>query len=287
MSFRRTNSGISNQHLFYDVDAVVFVEGGENCYSKEQIDNDLYNEKSLDVLFWKEIFLEFQKPNLNLKYKAVGSKLTVKLIAQDIYKSNLVKVYAAMDRDLDHVQGNLIKHKNVLYTFGYSWENDAWNSELIADIIQTITAEKIDETIIKDAYLEFHKNIKFGVFLDSYLLTKNDSLFDRNNRHLKCLDLDNNDFLKVDKEKLNEMISEKNVSKSTIYRFAKKNKLNSKRDCYGHLLADFCYHLIKLLLKKEFGLRVPSKEICKRIALFRFLNYQKNEIKNYYTNCFA
>jgi hypothetical protein len=56
MSFRRTSPGLSNMHLFLNVEAIVFVEGGSNSYSLEEVERGLYNCESIDLLFWSKIF---------------------------------------------------------------------------------------------------------------------------------------------------------------------------------------------------------------------------------------
>ncbi len=77
-----------------------------------------------------------------------------------------------MDKDFDEPMGNLIKHKNILYTFGYSWENDAWNEDLIKSILHQLTAEKIKEKIVDIPYQKFIKEIKVYVYADGFLFSK-------------------------------------------------------------------------------------------------------------------
>ena len=56
--FRRTISGLGNQHLFFDVDLVVFLEGGES-YNKEEVYTNKYTAETEDVIFWKNVFKRF------------------------------------------------------------------------------------------------------------------------------------------------------------------------------------------------------------------------------------
>jgi len=48
--FKRTISGLSNQHLFFDVDLIVFVEGGRS-FNKEEVYVNKYTEETEDVIF--------------------------------------------------------------------------------------------------------------------------------------------------------------------------------------------------------------------------------------------
>ena len=138
MSFTRTSSGLGNQYFFYDVDAVVFTEGGDVSWTFEDIRNNEFNENSVDILFWKKLFQSF-KSDLNLKFKAVGSKTTVSAIALEIKSKNLNTVIAAMDSEFDHVHNHCIVHPNVLYTHGYSWENDVWDSSIIVSLLENVS----------------------------------------------------------------------------------------------------------------------------------------------------
>ena len=67
MSFRRSNRGISNQHMFHDVDLIVFVEGGIS-YSKEDVYNGKFNDESIDTIFWRKVFKKFcHAPKIKFK----------------------------------------------------------------------------------------------------------------------------------------------------------------------------------------------------------------------------
>ena len=109
--FERTNDGLSNEHLFHDVDFVVYCEGvgrhGEHA--------------TKDEVFWKQIFSENGK---KVTCKSIGSKPAVLQRAERIRSERIANVAVAMDRDYDHVTGGMIDHPQVFYTFGYSWESD-------------------------------------------------------------------------------------------------------------------------------------------------------------------
>ena len=67
--FRRTNSGLSNQHLFHKVDIVVFVEGGNKQYNKTQVYAGSYNHETDDIIFWSKMFDQFVSGK-KLKFKS-------------------------------------------------------------------------------------------------------------------------------------------------------------------------------------------------------------------------
>ena len=82
MIFRRTSSGLSNQHLFLNVDTVVFVEGGKS-YSKEEVYSGQFDTHSIDIQFWRGLFSIYRNSE-SLQFRAIGSKNTLKSIIQDV-----------------------------------------------------------------------------------------------------------------------------------------------------------------------------------------------------------
>lgn len=87
--------------LFHRVDAILYVEGVD------------------DELFWGFMFERFSK--YSVKPEAVGGKPKLMKTAQEIADGTL-QHFAAMDSDFCPFK-EMINHRNVLYTFGYSIEN--------------------------------------------------------------------------------------------------------------------------------------------------------------------
>lgn len=109
--FRRTNFGLSNQHLFFDVDVVVYCEGGE---TEEE-------EATFDELFWKRVF---EGNGKRVTCRSSGNKTMLMELAHAVSVEDVENVVVAMDRDYDHIFGRVIEHPRVIYTYGYSWESD-------------------------------------------------------------------------------------------------------------------------------------------------------------------
>ena len=283
--FNRSNNGISNQHLFHNVDYVVFTEGGNLSYTKEDIDDGKYSSESIDILYWNKIFESFL-PDNKIKFKSIGSKEYVREIAQNIVDDSITHVYAVMDRDFDEIKGTLIHNNKVLYTYGYSWENDVWNINLIAEIVFILSACKPPKNKINKLYHKFLDDIKFAVSADGYQSKRGKSFIPRENRHNKLIECCHSLETRVKKECIAEIIQNQNLNRRTIYAFATRHKIEPKKHCYGHLFGDFCKFLVYHILKTDYNLKTIDKEFLRRIALSNFMRYFNKDCHDYYYSIF-
>jgi hypothetical protein len=281
MTFIRTSSGLGNQFLFYDVDAVVFVEGGQKSWSIEEIHLNNYNDSSIDIIYWRNLFNRFKSAS-NIKFKAVGSKTTIKAIAEEIIRNNFNYVIAAMDSEFDDFHNLKLSHKNVLYTKGYSWENDVWDDELTFSILEDISGEEIDKDLIAKCFNNFIEDIKESVIADAYLFANNLSFFPKQG-HLKCIDCTLVNEPKVIPEILNELLDQITIAnRQTINEYGEEMNIDAKLFCYGHLLNDFCYHLIRYVSTVILSIKLINKDLLERMAIAKFCKTVNNEITDYY-----
>jgi len=279
MGFRRTASGLSNQHLFHNVDLVVFTEGGFSL-SKHEVYSGKFNISSIDVVFWQNIFEKYRK-DLTVKIKALGSKSTLLEVAEDIRTKKITKVVTALDGEFDKLFSRNLRHENILYTYGYSWENDVWCLETIQNVVQELSALKLTGNELNYHYSKFLKDVKIGVYADGYLFWKGGSFFQRKG-HLKCMKCDLKQYPSIKKAEIENILSGKVLNRNTLYSFAKRKKIDVHRDCFGHLLADYCYHLIAYFLKKVLQLSPINKVYISRIAIKKSLNQFQPHLNNYY-----
>lgn len=159
MSFTRTNSGLTNMALFHGVDIIVFTEGGEASFSFSDVVQGKFNETSVDIKFWSGIF-ETYNFDKTVEFRALGSKTSTNKICELIYNKKINNVVVARDSDLDDFTNNKITSPLILYTKGYSWENDIYQKEIVQEQIKSmlfthdIKQEYID--IIEDSYKRFY-----------------------------------------------------------------------------------------------------------------------------------
>lgn len=126
MTLRRTASALHSLNIFYQVDIVVFCEGGESV-SYENATNSSRTDGTLDSLYWEGI-IGFYNTGKTYHVKSVGSKSTLKLLAEDVLERDISTISICMDADYERVLGGNCHGPRVAWTMGYSWENDVVRS---------------------------------------------------------------------------------------------------------------------------------------------------------------
>jgi hypothetical protein len=282
-SFKRTLSGLGNQHLFYNVDLVVFLEGGSVSYNKADVYAGNFTAETEDIIFWKNIFEKFSN-NKKIKFKSIGSKKTIKEIAIDIVNGKLATVYVAMDNEFDEILLQRMEHSNVFYTNGYSWENDVWNQNVVKGVINELTAVEIENSDIEQNFNQFLKNMKVAVYADGYLFKNGSSFFPRKSGYMFCVDCTPIDLPTIKQLDISNKLQAKNLKKSTLYSYGSRHSIDTLKFCYGHLLADYCCQLITHYIKKRHSLTNISKDIIYRMGLKKFfqLHFDNGHIYEYY-----
>ena len=161
MSFTRTSSGLSNLHLFYDSDLIVYTEGGTQTFTLEDIQKGSYSRNSVDIKFWKHVF-EINGFEKKVSFRAIGSKTASKSICEKIISGEIHNIIVAKDRDLDEYVDSMFNSPFILYTKGYSWENDVFVKDLTYEQINSmlLTAETPEEvnSIIDKAFNDFKRS---------------------------------------------------------------------------------------------------------------------------------
>ncbi|MBP6730784.1 MAG: DUF4435 domain-containing protein [Chitinophagales bacterium] len=286
MSFRRTISGLNNQHLFYGVDYIVYLEGGIS-YNKHEIYAGMYTEESEDVIFWRGIFNRFGVTK-KMKFKSVGSKTTIKEIVSDIIQGQVSSVIVAMDNEFDEALQLRISHPQVFYAHGYSWENDVWDVLTIKQTIESLIANKVTNNEIEDNFADFIKKIRLAVYADGYLFKKQNSFFPRSTGHMFCIEMSPLVLPTVKVGEIHNKVNAKGLKKGTIYAFGKRYSISAHKFCYGHFLADYGYQLISRYIKIKHSLTTISKEIVNRLILNQFFQqrFQEGPIYDYHLEQF-
>lgn len=143
MSLERTNYGLSNEHLFYGVSLVVYCEGKED------------DGTTHDEMFWGRVFSEF---GVTCVCKSSGSKSSIVPLALRAIDGNVENVVFAMDRDYGDFHGHVLENRRVIYTYGYSWENDILTA-LDAAVVFGLFAPVSSEDTVSADFQSFKSSI--------------------------------------------------------------------------------------------------------------------------------
>ncbi|MCK1536447.1 MULTISPECIES: DUF4435 domain-containing protein [unclassified Bradyrhizobium] len=125
--FERSPYGVQNRALFLRVKYVIYAEGDPQ--------GDI--NQSPDRAFWTRIIKLF-RPDLSFTILVKGGKKDVLQFASYIVSNNISGTAAVLDCDYDDLCGTMITDRRVIYTHGYSWENDVVNSKVCTGIIKHI-----------------------------------------------------------------------------------------------------------------------------------------------------
>jgi len=130
--FERSNLGISNRSIFLDVQYIVYVEGGKNeNHQKTTL------QESFDGLFWKKALKAF-RPEIKCKIIPRGSKTNLLELSSKILNNEIRNSIVGLDRDYDELDNSIMNHNNILYTYGYSFENDIFYEKFLKEIFDAL-----------------------------------------------------------------------------------------------------------------------------------------------------
>ena len=163
MSFTRSNSGLSNMALFHQVDLIVFTEGGCQSYSFEKVIEGKYNDFAVDIKFWSGIF-EASNFNKKVQFRGLGSKTATKKICELIVNNKIQNVVVTRDSDLDDFISTKYKSPFILYTKGYSWENDVYHKDIVTEYIKSLlftqNLNNVYQNVLDSSYKIFQRKSK-------------------------------------------------------------------------------------------------------------------------------
>ena len=292
MIFRRTKNGLSNLKLFFGVDVVVYVEGGCRTISLEELSAGLGHKKTDDTTFWGAMF-DYFRPKTSVHILSVGSKTTLLEIADLIKTAQVSNVYVAMDRDYDNYTGRLIVVPGVIYTKGYSFENDIWNSVTVLHIFRSLCPhERGNEMLlfqIDEAYKQFHKDIRRAIRANVALAAHDQAL------------------VFGDPAESFVVNQKKSVPQFNLDRFKQRlrdraqnckcfcpvppTELNNHDDCHGKVAAVIGYRILLYVLSLYADSIILPKPFAKGLAITHFERCLRNgdceEYLSHYTPQFA
>ena len=151
-TFVRSVSGLINFRRFVKCTFVVYCEGGSQNIPLSDALSGAYNESAEDRTFWDALLrgVGFQ----DIHFKPLGSSRHVIDIADYIITNNIPGSLAVMDRDFPGKKRTFTDYR-VLYSFGYSWENDVVVPKVVAET--TVNLLHLEQSATATLKNEFRK----------------------------------------------------------------------------------------------------------------------------------
>jgi hypothetical protein len=276
MTFRRTPSGLQSLHLFFRADIVVFCEGGVPLNFEAAL-QDTTERETLDTLFWRRI-CEFCDPKRKYHFKSVGSKTTLREIARDIIERNVQSILVCVDKDFDEVCARKIAHDQVVYTFGYSWENDAVAFDVIDRVFFRLLGRSPATAAVlataRDRLRIFAARLIRWTEIEIALYTRGEgTLFPRDNP-LAMVDL-NGDFPILCENRLRTRLA------ALGYRRGPRITLRVADDevlqrSWGKLISQYTFQVAQQLLRERDRHLRPNYNLFMRLVIAEFIEAMKD-----------
>lgn len=287
MSFTRTNSGLSNMAKFYGADLIVFTEGGTSSFTINEIKNGQYNKSSVDIKFWGGIFNRYGFDK-KVHFRAVGSKTCSDDICDLLESGKIANIIVTRDSDLDDFLGGKVNSPFILYTHGYSWENDVWQPSIVRGQIESlIFTGALDERII-NVIDSAYKNLKNNTFR----LLKLELIY-RSAGVKLITSMSGERFVSgrsVPKLKVDQILKAIRNEKGKLTRPIRINtKIDSEKSvryCYGKLFEAFGLSLISYICKSSDGVRCTPKDVMVANMIDRFHHTKVRDCDQYYQSVF-
>lgn len=283
-AFTRSNSGLSNQHLFHGSDLIVFTEGGRKALSYDAVLQGEANYISPDIKFWDGL-LKACNFNVDYSIRAIGSKSTLKILCEKIAAGEIRNIVVAMDRDMDYSDEDIYLSPYILYTKGYSWENDAFKKSLTLKQIETMVLSVAlppeARSEIEQAYNKFKRfgrhilKFEFG-FRSQGIRFISDVRGDRFYNSKKSPNIRIEQVYDILKEK-KEMVG-KGVKFSRLER-----DICPMEGVYGKLIMAQSLSAISYICRKYSSINSVPTDMIVAAMIDRFLNYMRNNPDQYYS----
>lgn len=279
--FHRSHYGIINSHLLADVDCIVYVEGGSESYTLDEVKSGKYSKCSSDVIFWSGLF-RLLDDGKSYEFRSVGSCVTLESMLIEIGDNRRDNVKICMDRDRKEFWGEI--HSSPYYTRCYAWENELFNREVVAEtffLVNQVSRAAVEDELYADIdriIAEAKQASKWVVHADVALGGLDESLFDRT-KVGSSLDMQGPAPYKFALYRLYSRLKQKIHLKKEEFSLSRKHVAATKADveensmtyCFGHLVSKAFYHLIEWLSHKH-GLWVKLNFVAiETIAINQFL----------------
>jgi hypothetical protein len=251
VSLRRTKAGLESLHIFYRVDLIAFCEGGQ-MLSVDLIANGSGDDGTVDALFWSTILEPYRNSGRKLHVKSVGNKPTLLQIYKDIRDRQIDNIIICLDSDYDRIIKSLEAGENIKYTYGYSWENDAFHPNVMRDVFFDLLGQREKTIALWEKFMtEYISTSRLMADISDMEieLIKRDlgTILDRDNPS-SCFSFANNRAT-ISKNYIRNKIQSKGFSRRP--RISVRIWPRDEMICTcGKVVAKYCFHLFNYYLKQ-------------------------------------
>lgn len=288
MAFTRTKSGLSNLAQFHGADVILFTEGGVQSFTFEDVCNGRFNEAAIDIKFWSAILAKHGYDK-RVRFRALGSKSASKKICELIVSGQVRNVVVARDSDLDDFLSQKYNSPFILYTRGYSWENDVYEKELVKEQVNSLLMEaelKAEYVqMIDDCFEKFMLKVKNLMKLELIFRTQGKKFITDSNGE-RFIDGKNLPLLKMSqiRDILDRLKSELN---RPVMLNGMKSSFCPVTYCYGKLFEALAISLVSYIVSNLEGRKSAQPEAVKMAMIERYKNTPSAISDGYYNQLVA
>ncbi|MBB1391877.1 hypothetical protein H5185_21065 [Shewanella sp. SG44-6] len=285
MSFTRTNTGISNLPLFYGAEVIVYTEGGNKSFSVQEVEEGKFNTKSVDIKFWSGVFKSYNYSK-KVEFRALGSKTASNAICEKIIAGEVANTIVVKDRDLDFDDVRNFDSPYILFTKGYSWENDVFTKFSTIEQIESMLLEQsMPDEILQEIEFSYEQFKNLGG-----RLLRLELIFRESNKKF---------ITNVSGERFFDPKKSSTINKKAIISFINLKKQEISRPAllaqdtsnlcpilnnYGKLLASLSLNIIYYICKRHSDYKSIPKQLVEMTMIDRFINQQSTTPDEYYSS---
>lgn len=224
--------------------------------------------------FWSKIFEKFL-PEKKVHIVARGGKPALESLAKQIIDKDISNTIVAMDADYDELLNDKIKDPRVLYTYGYSWENDVHGLQNAFEVFKVIghrrTISNEIKEHLKNRISELERQLTWPVRADFLALQAKASIFNRNTpgRYIECCK--KTGASKINRREIVKSCKRVNGKTKPRTPYVTANFKDISRYCVGHLYSFGVASIIAATIRAFVSKRaVPTAGHVRDIGLHTF-----------------
>lgn len=285
MTFTRTPSGIANYPRFFSVDVAVYIEG--------RVDDG--GIVTSDHYFYTQLFAA-HLPKKRIKIKCVGNRQSVLKYVESFSVNGRSNSLAVIDRDFEGLRCTLLDHPSLIYTYGYSWENDFWTIDLAAALVDDLCLrDGQSNAAFRQRYRCAMKRISFLAKLDATLQLSGECLLPKNGN--SCgIAINKSGSFPVRATEVRRLVGRFREKEHDGSAMAKEflrslSAVPAEAIIQGHLWASVVYRLVADICKAFTDGPAPTKVVLGNLALARFASspagFMRPDVFKYYATSIA